>query len=140
MGRRRTEVSAPPQAELDQRQQQFEQQMVVQQEQSRLQLAALEAQRQQEAAIAEQQRTALLTQLEAAGNAGQSNYLSNILSLLSGQASASTQAANSETSLQAQDTQNAVQQNRAKTSQAQLNQSLSTVSSELERKRKRYVG
>lgn len=114
--------------------------MKAQAEQSAAQIGVLEQQLAQQAQIAEEQRTNLLKQLEAAGNAASTNYLSALSSLLSQQTQASQAAKSNRQASEAQDTQTAVQQTRANASQAKAQEGSQSILSNLARKRKRYVG
>lgn len=141
MGLRRPRVSVQTvsQAELDQRQEQFEAQMQAQREQNAVQVQALQQQYAQQAQIAEEQRSNLLAQLEAAGNAAGTNYLSQLLNVLASQASSAQEAKANRENEQAQDTFTSVQANRAKSSQIASESAKQSTLTELARKRKRYV-
>jgi type I site-specific restriction-modification system R (restriction) subunit len=141
MGMRKPKVlvQGASQADLEQRQQQFEQQMSLQKQQGEAQLGLLQQQLEQQAAIAGEQKKSLLEQLQASGNAASANYLANILSQLTQQTGVAVEAKNNRKAGEQQATQLAVQENRANSSQATAQAELGNILSQLTRKSKRYV-
>lgn len=138
MRRPKVVVSSTSQAELDQRQKEFEQNTALLREQQAQESSLLREQLGQQANIAEEQRRGLLAQLEAQGAINAQTSQSNLLQLLAQQQAVGNAKVDERRVKQANTAQTATQATNVAAEATKATSSRQNILSELNRRNLRY--